>query len=148
MFATASVKVGVYPVTEKYVRFFADTNKHKHLEADGESKLLYGPECYNERIQTGINFCDNDLNIPYHMINIHDCHICVKPKDKIIWLIVNKDFAKRMFMAAAREQTSNTGVIQFIPPPAIDRKVALGKELTNYTTMEKKPSNTNWIWRI
>ena len=136
MFATASVKVGLFPITEKDVRFFADHNKHQHLPSDGESKLLYGPEYYNERIQAGVDFCENDLHIPYHMIDIHDCHMCVKPKDKILWVVVSKDFAKQMFMAAAREQNSKIGVIQFIPPPAIDRKVALGKSLTTFRQMD------------
>ena len=74
--------------------------------------------------------------------------MCVKPKDKILWLIVNKDFAKQLFMATAREQNRNIGVVQFITPKAIDRKEALGKELNQVYNYGQNHMNTNLSWRI
>ena len=66
--------------------------------------------------------------------------MCNKAKDKILWLKVTEETAKKMFMAAARVKNPEISVIQWIPPQVMKRKKALNEISKDY----RKRDETLW----
>ena len=136
MFKEAENRIGIFPVTFEDVRDLANRNCHPNIDSDSPSMFEKSQEYHNARMSVGYDFCQSVLHIPSHMINIFDANFCKFPKDRILWLKVTKDFAQQMFMAAAREKNDKISVIQWIPPPAIERKRELVKILKEFREME------------
>ena len=137
MFSEASTKVGLFPMQAKDVKFVADPTRHSNLQGDSDRKVLYDPEYYLARLEAAYDFIETDLRMSRSIIEVNDCHMCIHPKNKILWIRVHPDHAKKLFMAAARAMNNQINVFQFIPPPAIERKRELGKMLTTFRKMDE-----------
>ena len=138
MLNEARSKMGLFPVTVEDIRFIAAQGDHPNVKEDDDNKILYGPDYYPARIQTGKDFCCYALEMHPSSINVFDFRMCVDANQKIMWITVTPDLAKRIFQQASRIKNRSIQIIQFIPPPALERKKKLNSILK--TLREQDPT--------
>ena len=103
LFSDAKQRVGVFPVTWEDIKFFSGLNNHPTLDSDSPTKFCYAPEYHQERMMVGRDFIHHALEIQFQSIpTITDAKMCLDKDARILWLDINEDFIRKMFMASAR----------------------------------------------